>query len=73
MKELAILLLSFYKKLISPILERVFGGGCKFVPTCSEYAVESIRQYGVWKGGILSIKRFIRCHPFSEGLYDPVE
>ncbi|OGM03890.1 membrane protein insertion efficiency factor YidD [Candidatus Woesebacteria bacterium RIFCSPHIGHO2_01_FULL_39_32] len=72
MKELAILFLSFYKKFISPLLERVFGGGCKFVPTCSEYAAESIKQYGVWKGGILSIKRFGRCHPFTKGLYDPV-
>lgn len=45
---------------------------CKYTPTCSNYAIESINTYGSFKGTILSIKRIIRCNPFSKGGYDPV-
>lgn len=46
---------------------------CRFVPTCSEYAYEAIEKYGVLKGGFLSVKRLIRCNPFSKGGYDPLK
>ena len=49
-----------------------FHGMCKHIPTCSDYAIESIMEYGVIKGGFLSIKRILRCNPFSKGGYDPV-
>jgi len=50
-----------------------FGPCCRFYPSCSSYAIESIERFGVAKGGWLSMKRIIRCHPFHPGGYDPVE
>lgn len=45
---------------------------CKYEPTCSNYAIEAINEYGSIKGSILAIKRILRCNPFSTGGYDPV-
>lgn len=45
---------------------------CKYYPTCSSYALEAVEKYGALKGGILSLKRILRCNPFSKGGYDPV-
>ena len=62
-------LLRGYKRYISPHL----GHHCRFVPTCSQYALEAIEKYGAAKGGWLALKRFLRCHPFHKGgWYDPV-
>lgn len=46
---------------------------CKFTPTCSEYGYEAVERYGVFKGGWIFVKRFVRCNPWTEaGMYDPV-
>lgn len=45
---------------------------CRFTPTCSEYAQEAIRKYGIIRGGFLSFKRILRCNPLFPGGYDPV-
>nr|WP_240191775.1 membrane protein insertion efficiency factor YidD [Desulfoprunum benzoelyticum] len=45
---------------------------CRFTPTCSAYAIQAIEKYGVFRGSFLSLRRILRCHPFSEGGYDPV-
>ena len=45
---------------------------CKYIPTCSEYAIQAIEKYGVLKGVFLGIWRILRCNPFSKGGYDPV-
>ncbi len=45
---------------------------CRFLPTCSNYALEAIEVYGAWKGSFLTIKRILRCHPFGSSGYDPV-
>jgi putative membrane protein insertion efficiency factor len=58
-----------YQRLISPALPR----RCKYEPTCSRYAVEAIRAYGVWRGLVLAVWRLLRCNPWSLGGYDPVE
>jgi len=49
-----------------------FPGCCRFVPTCSEYALEAIQKYGALKGGLLAVKRILRCHPGNPGGFDPV-
>ena len=46
---------------------------CKYIPTCSNYGIEAIKEYGSIKGTILTIKRIIRCNPFSKGGYDPLK
>lgn len=48
-------------------------GACKFTPSCSNYAIDAINSYGVFKGSILAIKRIFRCNPWSKGGYDPVQ
>ena len=68
MKTLLLLLLRFYKKWISPMLPPA----CRFYPTCSSYAAEAIEKYGACKGGLLAIRRVLRCHPWNDGGYDPV-
>ena len=67
--KLAVLqLLRFYKFAISPILLPA----CRYVPTCSEYAIEAVERYGVLRGGGMALARLFRCHPFVRGGYDPV-
>lgn len=59
------LLLKIYKATLSPILKFMFGGGCRFSPTCSEYSVEVIEKYGIIKGISLAIKRVLQCNSWS--------
>lgn len=63
-------MIKFYRASISP-----YKGGpcCRFVPTCSEYALEAIEKYGAVKGGFLAVKRILKCHPFHKGGYDPLK
>ena len=69
MKHVLLGLIRFYRKYISPGRPP----SCRFIPTCSQYAVEAIEKYGAWKGGWLALRRFLRCHPFYDGdMYDPV-
>lgn len=62
-------LVKFYKKFISPMKRH---GSCKYIPTCSQYALEALQKYGPFKGTYLAVKRILRCNPFSKGGYDPV-
>ena len=69
MKKLLLFLIRLYQRQISPC----FPARCRFRPTCSEYASQAIRKYGAWKGGLLALRRFLRCQPFYKGdIYDPV-
>ncbi|MGE3957858.1 MAG: membrane protein insertion efficiency factor YidD [Vicinamibacterales bacterium] len=61
-------LLRGYKLVISPL----FTGSCRFLPSCSDYAAEAIRMYGVPYGSWLALKRLSRCHPLCAGGCDPV-
>lgn len=68
MTRILLALIRAYQYLVSPML----GPSCRFTPTCSEYAVEALKKYGVIKGGWLSVKRVGRCHPWHDGGYDPL-
>ncbi len=63
-----IIFIKMYQKILSPIL----GRRCRFYPTCSQYAIIAIKRYGPIKGGILTIKRILKCHPGHPGGFDPV-
>ncbi len=67
-RSAAILPIRFYQLCISPLTPP----SCRFVPTCSQYAVEAIRRHGVVRGGWLAIKRLLRCHPWGGSGFDPV-
>ena len=69
MKKFLIVLIRFYQKNISGLKS---APSCRFIPTCSQYAVEAIEKYGVLKGGFLALRRILKCHPFHKGGYDPV-
>ncbi len=60
--------LAFYKRWISPMLPN----SCRFVPSCSEYAMEAVAIHGVFRGTSLTLWRLLRCNPFVRGGYDPV-
>ena len=68
-RRLAIAPLRLYQAVISPAL----GPRCKFYPSCSEYAVQAIAQFGILRGLVLAAWRLLRCNPFSHGGFDPVE
>jgi putative membrane protein insertion efficiency factor len=68
LKNIFILPVRFYQKCISPFTPP----SCRFQPSCSQYMVDSIQEWGVVKGIWMGIKRFFRCHPWSEGGHDPV-
>ena len=69
MKRILLACIKFYQRAISPF----FPARCRYVPTCSQYAVEAIERFGPWKGGWLAFRRLMRCHPFSgHDRFDPV-
>jgi putative membrane protein insertion efficiency factor len=73
MTRLLLALLVFYKRWLSPPLHALNPGhGCKFLPTCSEYAMEAIAVHGPLRGAGLALWRLMRCHPFGKGGLDPV-
>ena len=68
MKQILLRVIRFYQRAVSPL----FPPRCRYIPTCSEYALEAVEKCGAAKGGFLALKRFLRCHPFHKGGYDPV-
>jgi uncharacterized protein len=58
-----------YQRVISPAIPR----RCKYEPTCSRYAIEAVKQFGILRGAVLAAWRLLRCNPWSYGGYDPVE
>ena len=62
------MVIRLYQLVISPIL----GPNCRFMPTCSEYALESIKSFGLIKGFFLTFKRIVKCHPWGGHGYDPI-
>ena len=61
-------LIRFYRRFLSPLLP----AACRFEPTCSQYALEAVEMHGALSGGWLTLRRLLRCQPFSRGGFDPV-
>lgn len=71
MRRVLIAAIRFYQTGISPLRPPC----CRFIPTCSAYALEAVEKYGAWKGGWLALRRILRCHPFHRQgsiVFDPV-
>ena len=67
LRKLVLFLLRGYRWGISPL----FLPACRYVPTCSEYAMEAVDRYGAVRGGFMAVWRVLRCHPFAKGGFDP--
>ncbi|MGH2399886.1 MAG: membrane protein insertion efficiency factor YidD [bacterium] len=68
MTRAMLVLVHAYQRFVSPFTPPA----CRFYPSCSSYAVDAISRYGAWRGGFLTFRRLLRCHPFHPGGYDPV-
>ncbi|MFQ9984400.1 MAG: membrane protein insertion efficiency factor YidD [Lachnospiraceae bacterium] len=68
MKKIILFAIKFYQKHISSGTH----SHCKFIPTCSNYGIEAVEKYGAFRGGMMTLKRILRCNPFSKGGFDPV-
>lgn len=68
-RQAVVFVLRGYKWIITPF----FPPSCRYVPTCSEYAMEAVERYGVIRGSWMALARILRCHPFVKGGYDPVD
>jgi uncharacterized protein len=67
---LATLLIRAYRLLVSPFVSRTVGGRCKYYPSCSQYALDALREYGLLRGLVLAGWRLLRCNPWSHGGVD---
>ena len=67
--HLLIKFIKIYKFLVSPLL----GDSCRYYPSCSDYSIDSLKTYGLFKGFFLSAKRIFSCHPWASGGFDPVK
>lgn len=68
MKRAILRMIRFYHTAMSPL----FPPRCRYIPTCSEYALQAVEKYGPLRGGFLALRRLLRCNPFHKGGYDPV-
>lgn len=68
MKNFLIKLIKLYQ--VMPLSTH---NSCKFIPSCSNYAIDALNKYGAFKGSIMTIGRILRCNPFNKGGYDPVK
>jgi uncharacterized protein len=68
MREFVVLLIRGYQMVVAPMLPP---NTCRFIPTCSQYAIDAVRKYGVLSGAWRALKRIGRCHPYHPGGYDP--
>ena len=66
-------MIKLYQKHISSVIKYMFGGNCRFIPTCSEYGKQAFVKHDFIKALFLSIKRVLKCNPFTKGGYDPLK
>jgi len=72
MTRVLLFTLAFYQRWLSPAVHALGPGGCRFQPSCSDYAVGAITTHGPMRGAMLAAWRLLRCHPFARGGLDPV-
>lgn len=72
MRTLLVAAVRLYQMLVSPALHAIVGPRCRFHPSCSTYAIEALRLHGAARGSWLTARRLCRCHPLTEGGFDPV-
>jgi hypothetical protein len=72
MTRILLALIGFYRRWLSPAIHALNPGGCRYLPTCSEYAATAIATHGPLRGSALAFGRLLRCHPFARGGLDPV-
>lgn len=72
MRTVLVALIRLYRVTLSPLLNAIAGPRCRFHPTCSAYAIESLQTHGAIRGSWLTARRLCRCHPLNEGGFDPV-
>jgi len=73
MTRLLLVIIAFYRRWLSPALHAIGpGGGCRYLPSCSDYAATAIAVHGPLRGTLLALGRLLRCHPFARGGLDPV-
>ena len=72
MTRILLALIAFYRRWLSPALHAISHGGCRYLPTCSEYAATAVATHGPLRGSWLALRRLLRCHPFARGGLDPV-
>ena len=72
LKKILIFPLIFLVKIYQSIISPLFPPTCRYKPTCSEYAIQSLKKHGLIKGVFLSIKRVVNCHPWGGSGYDPI-
>ena len=68
MKKITIAVIGLYRRLVSPLISQ----RCKYYPSCSEYSIQAFREWGFFRGAVLSAWRLLRCNPYSHGGHDPV-
>jgi uncharacterized protein len=73
MTTVAVLLVRGYRALVSPLIPQTIGGRCKYHPSCSQYALDALREFGLIRGTILAGWRLLRCNPWSHGGVDYAE
>ncbi|MBO5060000.1 MAG: membrane protein insertion efficiency factor YidD [Clostridia bacterium] len=69
MKKILVFAIKFYQRNLSGLKS---APSCRFIPTCSEYAILALEKYGALKGSYLALRRILKCHPFHKGGYDPL-
>lgn len=72
MTRFLLALIAFYRRWLSPAIHALNPGGCRYLPTCSEYAAQAIAIHGPLRGSALAFWRLLRCHPFAKGGLDQV-
>jgi putative membrane protein insertion efficiency factor len=71
-KRILLAFLGFYRRWLSPAIHVLSPWGCRYRPTCSEYAIEAVTLHGAARGGWMALRRLLRCHPFARSGFDPV-